>query len=76
MKPNKQPCAVCRNHKGGEPFKIRDDNGALFTVRHICNCPYCGRFLEENYLPDGLKAVHTFIDESPTQELIGGEGAV
>lgn len=49
IKENKQPCAVCRNHKGGKPFKIRDDNGKLFSVSHICNCPYCGRFLSENY---------------------------
>lgn len=49
MKPNKQPCEICRNHKKGVPFKIRDDNGTSFTVTHICNCPYCGRFLSENY---------------------------
>lgn len=70
MKPNKQPCAVCRNHKRDEPFKIRDDNGTLFTVRHICNCPYCGRFLAENYQPDGLTAGCTIIDEPPSQEYI------
>lgn len=45
----KQPCAICRNHKAGKPMKIRDDNGQLFTVTHIAHCPYCGRFLAENY---------------------------
>ena len=49
IKPNKQPCAVCREHKAKKPFKIRADNGQEFEVSHICNCPYCGRFLAENY---------------------------
>ena len=49
VKPNKQPCAVCRNHKSGKPFMIRDDDGVKRAFTHICNCPYCGRFLSENY---------------------------
>lgn len=49
IKPNKQPCCICKEHKPRIPFKIRDDNGTLFTVSHIANCPYCGRFLSENY---------------------------
>ncbi len=28
-RPNKQPCAVCRGHKGGKPMKIRDDDGKI-----------------------------------------------
>lgn len=51
--PNPQPCKVCQNHKKGKPFKIRDDEGKLFTTSFISNCPYCGRFLKENY--DGTK---------------------
>lgn len=49
VKPNKQPCQICRNHKGGKPFMLRDDNGQQHPFTHICNCPYCGRFLSENY---------------------------
>jgi len=49
MKPNKQPCKICENHTANEAFKIRDDSGQVFTVSLICNCPYCGRFLSENY---------------------------
>lgn len=49
VKPNKQPCQICRNHKGGKPFMLRDDNGQRHPFTHICNCPYCGRFLTENY---------------------------
>ena len=49
VRPNKQPCAVCRDHKKGQPIKIRDDDGTLFEVSFICNCPYCERFLRENY---------------------------
>lgn len=45
-----QPCAVCRNHKGRKPIKIRDDYGTLFEATHIAHCPYCGRFLKENYM--------------------------
>lgn len=52
MKPNKQPCCICKDHKQGQPFKIRDDIGREFLVSHICNCPYCGRFLAENYNMD------------------------
>lgn len=49
IKPNKQPCQICRNHKGGKPFMLRDDDGHKHPYTHICNCPYCGRFLSENY---------------------------
>ena len=49
MRPLKQPCQVCRDHKPNVPFKIRDDNGVMFKVSFISNCPYCGRFLSENY---------------------------
>lgn len=49
IKPLQQPCRICKNHKAGAAFKIRDDNGKLFTASHISNCPYCGRFLSENY---------------------------
>ena len=49
VKPLKQPCQICRDHKGGTPMKIRDDNAVLFKVTHIAHCPYCGRFLSENY---------------------------
>lgn len=49
IKPNKQPCCICKGHKPRSPFKICDDNGKEFTVTHIANCPYCGRFLSENY---------------------------
>lgn len=52
MKQNRQPCPICRNHKAGAPLKIRDDNGVSFRATHICNCPYCGRFLSENYTDD------------------------
>ena len=48
-RPLKQPCQICRNHKGGTPIKIRDDNAVLFRVTHIAHCPYCGRYLSENY---------------------------
>ena len=58
-KPNKQPCAVCRNHKPLAPFKIRADNGEIFTVTHICNCPYCGRYLEENYFKEDTQKCRT-----------------
>lgn len=49
IKPLEQPCVICRNHKPNKPFKIRADNGALFETRFINNCPFCGRFLTENY---------------------------
>lgn len=49
IKPNPQPCKVCQNHKAGQPFYIRDDDGRLYKTTHICNCPYCGRFLAEDY---------------------------
>lgn len=52
MRPNKQPCPICKDHKPLAPFKIRDDSGKLFTVTHICNCPYCGRYLAENYIKE------------------------
>lgn len=45
----KQPCQICRKHKGGKPMKIRDDHGTLFEATHIAHCPYCGRYLAENY---------------------------
>ncbi len=48
-RPNKQPCAICRNHKPRAPFFLRDDKGEKHPFTHICNCPYCGRFLSENY---------------------------
>lgn len=48
-KPIRQPCVVCRNHKGGAPIKIRADHGGQVAVTHIAHCPYCGRFLSENY---------------------------
>lgn len=48
IKPNKQPCPICKNHKGGTPLMIRDDNAEKHPYTHICNCPYCGRFLAEN----------------------------
>lgn len=49
----KQPCAVCREHKGGRPFRIRDDGGILRDITYISHCPYCGRFLAENYVGGG-----------------------
>ena len=49
IKPLKQPCAVCRNHKPLVPFKLIDDSGKEVFITHICNCPFCGRFLKENY---------------------------
>lgn len=49
MKPNKQPCTICKDHKSGKPFLLRDDKGNEYKFSHICNCPYCGRFLVENY---------------------------
>ena len=49
IKPLKQPCTVCRLHKSNQPFKIRDDYGHLYKTSHIAHCPYCGRFLKENY---------------------------
>jgi len=49
MKPNSQLCVVCRDHKGGTPFLLRDDHGVLSEFSHISNCQYCGRFLVENY---------------------------
>jgi hypothetical protein len=45
----KQPCCICKGHKANEPFEIRDDFGVLYKTSHISNCPYCGRFLTENY---------------------------
>lgn len=49
IKPNKQPCKICKDHKANQPFEIRDDIGRLAKVTHFCNCPYCGRFLSENF---------------------------
>lgn len=49
VKPLSQPCVVCKNHKSGVPFILRDDNGVEYKFSHICNCPFCGRFLAENY---------------------------
>lgn len=51
----RQPCAVCRNHKGGTPIRIRDDHGTLFEATHIAHCPYCGRYLKENYEKEAEK---------------------
>jgi len=51
----RQPCAVCRNHKGGKPIRIRDDHGTLFEATHIAHCPYCGRYLKENYEKEAEK---------------------
>lgn len=48
-KPLPQPCKVCKDHKAGKPFAIRADNAALYKTSHISHCPYCGRFLVENY---------------------------
>ena len=48
-KPNEQPCKICKDHKSGKPLMLRDDNGHKHPYTHICNCPYCGRFLTENY---------------------------
>lgn len=48
-RPLPQPCVICKNRKPRTPFKIRDDNGTLFRVSFIAHCPYCGRFLEEDY---------------------------
>ena len=50
-RPNSQPCAICRNHKRRKPFVLTDDNGDKFSITNICNCPFCGRFLKENYDP-------------------------
>lgn len=55
MEPLKQPCQVCRDHKPNAPFKIRDDNGILYRTSFINNCPYCGRYLSENYRQEGKK---------------------
>ncbi len=49
IEPNKQPCVICKDHKGGAPFYIRDNEGKLYATSFISNCPYCGRFLAENY---------------------------
>lgn len=48
-KPLPQPCIICKDRKPRTPFKIRDDKGALFKVSFIAHCPYCGRFLKEDY---------------------------
>lgn len=49
VKPLPQPCVVCKKHKGGKPFKVRADNGVLYETSFIAHCPFCGRFLAENY---------------------------
>ena len=67
MHPNKQPCPICKDHKPRAPFKIRDDKGELFTVTHICNCPYCGRYLSENYEVDEQLS---FFDDSSNKNQI------
>ncbi len=46
---NTSACKVCKDHKKSKPFKIRADNGIVFETSFISNCPYCGRFLKENY---------------------------
>ena len=51
IKVMKRPCAICRDHVSCGPLPIRDDNAVQFKVTHIAYCPYCGRFLSENY-PD------------------------
>lgn len=50
INPPKTPCVVCKKHKTNEPFEIRDDKGILYKTSHICYCPYCGRYLQENYI--------------------------
>ena len=47
--PLPQPCVICKNRKPNTPIKIRDDNGTLFECTFIAHCPYCGRFLKEDY---------------------------
>ena len=47
--PLPQPCIICKKRKPNTPIKIRDDNGMLFKCTFIAHCPYCGRFLEEDY---------------------------
>mgnify|MGYP006992986292 FL=1 len=44
-----QPCTMCRNHKANEPFLLRDDAGQIYKISQISNCPFCGRFLIENF---------------------------
>lgn len=44
-----RPCHICMNIKNGNKFKVRDDNGAIQTITFIAYCPYCGRFLKEQY---------------------------
>lgn len=55
IKPLEQPCVVCRDHKPNKPFKIRADNAVLYETSFINNCPFCGRFLIENYQKEGEK---------------------
>ena len=45
----KRPCHVCMKIKNGDKFKVRDDNGTIQTITFIAYCPYCGRFLKEQY---------------------------
>lgn len=45
----KRPCCICKGHKANKPFEIRDDFGRLYKTSNISHCPYCGRFLNENY---------------------------
>lgn len=45
----KRPCCICKDHKANKPFEIRDDFGRLYKTSNISHCPYCGRFLNENY---------------------------
>lgn len=49
IKPLPQPCKICKEHKAREPFKIRDNHGVLYETSFISHCPYCGRFLKEDY---------------------------
>ena len=46
-----QPCKICKDHKAGKPFKIRANNAVLYETSFVSNCPYCGRFIAENFSP-------------------------
>ncbi len=49
INPLPQPCNICKNRKPFTPIKIRDDKGTLFKCSFIAHCPYCGRFLAEDF---------------------------
>lgn len=44
-----QPCTMCRNHKANDAFLLWDDLGRGYMASNLSNCPYCGRFLIENF---------------------------